>query len=289
MEPKIKSTLGIVAGIVTFNPDLPRLRENIESVLGQVDEIILIDNASAELASLSKLVEQFPRVYLYSNGVNAGMAKALNQAMKWAEERGASWSLLLDQDSVCEIDMVDVLAQNVTAGVGIVAPAIIDRSDRDRPAQQGEQEEVNYCITSGSLNSVNMWQSVGGYDESLFIDFVDFDYCLRARESGFRIIRESRATLLHEIGRITRHGRFIAYNHSAFRSYHMARDMIYYARKHRRSPRELRVQKRGLFATYLILLRKSIIVAIFEEDRLSRVSALVRGTIAGSIGRRHNT
>lgn len=287
MEPKIKNKLGTVAGIVTFNPDLVRLRENLDAIVDQVDAVIVVDNASIDSDSIRELIQHFPGTHFQGNIENSGISKALNQVMQWSKEFGASWTIMLDQDSVCSAGMVGILMQNAAMNVGIVAPAIIDRSDRTPLAEQQRREEVNYCITSGSLNNVETWHSVGGYDEAFFIDFVDFDYCLRVREGGFRIIRDTKASLLHEIGKITRHGRFIAYHHSAFRSYHMARDMINYARKHRNSPRELKVQRRGLVATYLILVRKSMIVAMFEEDRIRRVSALLRGSLAGSIGRRY--
>ena len=35
-----------IAGIVLYNPDLGRLKENIESICKQVDKVILIDNGS---------------------------------------------------------------------------------------------------------------------------------------------------------------------------------------------------------------------------------------------------
>jgi rhamnosyltransferase len=272
----------VVAGIVAFNPDLDRLRENVVAALAEVDEVLVVDNASENIRQLEDLVDESPRVHLFRNPTNGGIAKALNQAVAWAGARQAPWILLLDQDSVVSQGMVDSLVKNTSPDVGIVAPAIIDRSDPVPVPSGKEPTEVNYCITSGSLCNVKAWRAVGGYDESMFIDFVDFDFSLRLRHQGYSIVREPRATLLHEIGRITRHGRLTAYHHSAFRSYHMARDMLYYAHKHRYSPRHLKVYARGLPGTYLVLARKALIVAMYEEDRARRIWSIFRGVVTGT-------
>lgn len=274
--------VSVVAGVVSFNPNLERLRENLDAAFREVDEIVVIDNNSKNREDIIKLVEEFPGLRVYQNGSNVGIAKALNQVMARASALNAAWVLLLDQDSVVSDGLVTALTDNIQPGVGIVAPAIVDRSDSQPAQAHGLCSNVDYCITSGSLCSIGAWESIGGYDEAMFIDFVDFDFCLRLRQSGLTIVRVPTTTLLHEIGKITRHGPFTAYHHSAFRSYHMARDMLYYAYKHRRSPRELMVQRRGLLGTYLVLARKAVIISLFEEDRVRRVLAILRGALTGT-------
>ena len=51
---------------------------------------------------------------------------------------------------------------------------------------------------------VSAIQIIGAFDESLFIDRVDTDFCLRARRKGMVII-QSPAVLFHSLGRITYH------------------------------------------------------------------------------------
>jgi rhamnosyltransferase len=267
----------VVAGVVTYNPDLARLRENLESALPQVQSMVIIDNCSDNILEIKALIDEFPQARLQRNLSNRGMARALNQVMGWAISYNAEWALLLDQDSVCSTDMVAHLRAGATPGVGLVAPTILDRNLSANTPLTRPVDEVNYCITSGSLCRVSAWQDVDGYDERMFIDFVDFDFCLRMRLQEWRIVRVSHARLMHEIGRSERHGRVISYNHSAARSYHIARDMLYYAKKHRRSPRRLMVQRRGFWGTMIVLFRKAAIVAIYESDRRRRIGSLLRG------------
>lgn len=269
------------AGIVTYNPDVHRLRENLQSVLKQVEKAVVIDNGSSNIESIQLVLSEFPQVTLQTNRTNEGIARALNQIMDWAS-RFAQWVVLLDQDTVASDDLVKLLQAHAGDKILAVAPTVVDRSQDDTLSSDAKPYDVDYCITSGALYSVDAWRNIGGYDEAMFIDFVDFDYCLRARMLGYKIVREPKAAILHEIGRITRHGPFTAYHYSSFRSYHMARDMIYYSKKHRTSPAEFRVQRRGLLSTYLVLSRKIAIVALFEEDRIQRIAALIRGIASGT-------
>jgi rhamnosyltransferase len=55
-------------------------------------------------------------------------------------------------------------------------------------------------ITSGSFFSLATWRKLGGFDESLFLDLVDFDYCLRAGAAGHNVAVASDARLAHRRG-----------------------------------------------------------------------------------------
>jgi rhamnosyltransferase len=269
----------IVAGIVTFNPDATRLGENIDAISGQVEAVVVVDNGSSSTTGISPQ----PSVHVIENDANRGIAAALNQIVQWASDQHADAVVLLDQDSVLEDGTVVKLTRSLAEGVAIAAPQIADRNlGSDRPR---DTRDVNYCITSGSLLAVDSWRQVDGYDDHMFIDFVDFDFCLRIREAGLRIVQVGDARILHEIGHAQRAGKRIAYNHSSFRLRHMAQDMVYYARKHRRAPRELRVGGRGLLLTYAVLARKAAITLVYETDRLARAGAILRGTIAGTFAK----
>lgn len=263
----------VVAGIVAYNPDAARLRENVEVIGGQVDAVLVVDNNSLTPVDLAG-------VTLIRNPENRGMSGALNQVMVWARDVGATCAVLLDQDSVADPGMVAALLGQLEPSVGMVAPRYVDRnlggSDR-----HDEARDVDHCITSGSLCRISAWESIGGYDEQLFVDFVDFDLCLRLRTAGWRIRLTPDATLLHEIGEAQRHGRAIAYGHSASRSYHLARDMLVYARKHRRSPKRLKVNRRGVLMTCLVLARRALLVARFESAKGPKIRALAAGAARG--------
>jgi rhamnosyltransferase len=275
----------LLAAIVTYNPDRDRLWENLAAVAGEVDEVVIVDNCSKNFAEVEALTATFENVRLIRHAENLGIAVALNAAMQSASAAEADWVLLLDQDSVCGPGMVAGLCALIAPDIGAIAPAIFDRNISTPSPALGQPMEINHCITSGAIYSVAAWRETGGYDNAMFMDFVDFDYCLRLRLRGFRILRNPRVFLSHELGSSVRYGPFIAYNHSATRSFHIARDMLYFARKTRNVPRDLRVHRGGIFFFHLLLLRKSMIIAVFEQDAMRRVLGLARGSIAGTFRR----
>jgi rhamnosyltransferase len=75
----------------------------------------------------------------------------------------------------------------------------------------------------------NATRKLGPFDESLFIDAVDTEYCLRARQSGMMIL-QSHAVLSHSLGRTTYHRlfglRFGTTNHSPGRHYYITRNRL---------------------------------------------------------------
>ena len=55
-------------------------------------------------------------------------------------------------------------------------------------------------ITSGSLLALAVFRRVGPMREDFFIDAVDFQYCLRLRRHGYKVIETLLPTLIHPIG-----------------------------------------------------------------------------------------
>jgi GT2 family glycosyltransferase len=43
----------------------------------------------------------------------------------------------------------------------------------------------------------NLFEELGGFDEELGIDTNDIDFCLRARQRGYRVVYEPLAELIH--------------------------------------------------------------------------------------------
>jgi rhamnosyltransferase len=274
--------LMIFAGVVTFNPDIGRLRENVRAIEDAVDRVLVFDNGSKNVEEIRGLLSGVAAASMIESKENFGIATALNGILSSAGEQGADWVLLLDQDSVCDPGLPMILVEHVSSDVAIVCPDIVDRNLGSQKRVVGSVvQDVDACITSGSLMSIDAWQHVGGYDAEYFIDYVDFDICLRLRAAGYRIIRDSTAMLLHELGSGRKYWKFTSYNYSEFRLYHMSRDMIYYSVKHRSVNSASRINGRGLPKNLLVLLKKMFVIFLFEERKAAKEWAILRGTTAG--------
>ena len=259
----------ICAGIVTFNPELDLLTKNIDSIINQVNCLIVVDNGSKDYAEAKKILQE-RNIIIIKNNENLGIAKALNQLCKKAEELNYDWILTLDQDSISPESLVLKLAENIKDDVAIIAPNIIYKNNESFSDKNTHGiKEVEWVITSASLTNLKIWKSLGGFDEILFIDGVDRDYGIRATKAGYKVIKCYDVKLLHELGNLEcrrRFGRTIyVTNHSALRKYYMVRNAIYLDKKHRES----------LAQKYIM---KNIIKTIlYEKDKIEKMDSILKG------------
>ena len=91
----------VVAGIVTFNPEINCLDNNISSIYNQVDEIYIVDNGSDNWEEIKKLINNYKKIMIKRLYINQGIAKALNELCSMAIVNGYDWILTLDQDTIC--------------------------------------------------------------------------------------------------------------------------------------------------------------------------------------------
>lgn len=276
----------IAVGIVLFNPEISRLEENISSIIKQSEIIYLVDNDSVNIDSINNLVNQFDeyKIVLQRNKNNEGIAKALNQLCSMAIDDDFKWILTLDQDSVCPSKMVENYSKYINEmSVGMFCPVVLDRNKSDKVEYKDEIAEVKGCITSGSMLSLPAWRKIGGFDENMFIDGVDYDICYRLRLANYKIVCVRSVVLLHELGHIQcRHFLFwnvIVKNHSAFRKYFIARNIIYVARKRE----SILLKAKGILQEIKLL----GIVLLYEDDKKYKMVNIVKGIrdgIRGKVG-----
>ena len=66
----------MVTGIILYNPDVPRLQDNISSIKPQVDKVVLIENGSTYIGYLKEFEDE--KIEVIVNDENMGIAYALN-------------------------------------------------------------------------------------------------------------------------------------------------------------------------------------------------------------------
>lgn len=277
----------VIAAIVLYQPDMERLRENIAAVKNQVDKVVLVINGLESKDCVSEF-RASDDIDIIQNKKNAGIAHALNQAMQYAQKNHYSWVLTLDQDTVAPADLVENLMKHQSCErIGIIAPDFIDRNYYRISEEKTGWEYVLSCITSGCLTNVPAWKDVGGFDDEMFIDYVDYDYCANLIEHGYGIIKDFDVKILHEIGNSKRvyFGKYsiVVTNHSPMRKYYMARNVFYYSKKWPK-------YKNVVPGKWEFLGTQLIGILFFEKQKLKKLCAVFRGIKdSGKMIKRVNT
>jgi len=204
----------VCAVVVTRHPRLDTI-ESLEAIAPQVRELIIIDNGStlAELAPIEtaalRLGAQVVRF-----GVDLGTGAAFNFALESARVQGFRWLATFDQDSRASAAMLARMLRVVGAypereQVAVVAPVQADDQQAAPAANAAPPQPpparwrlLPAAIASGALLNVAAASRVGGFDADLFLDYVDRDFCLRARRAGFQIIEASEVRMLPPLGKV---------------------------------------------------------------------------------------
>lgn len=195
----------ISAGIVLFNPIIDRLLDNIRVILPQVDFVFLFQNSiSKDVSEEIKKLEHNNKIILLGNGNNIGLAGALNEIMQKSLELNCEWCITFDQDSISPRNMVEEYSNYFNeSDVGIICPQVIDNR---RPYMKVDSTPtisyVNRCITSASCTNLKIWKKLGGFDEFLFIDLIDNDFCKRLMLNNYKILRVNNIVLNQQFGDI---------------------------------------------------------------------------------------
>lgn len=217
-----------VAVVTLFNPET-KVLSNLKSYLPYVKELLVVDN-SKEPFDLSSLKKEFPSICILSHSQNLGIAKALNLAIAYAKSKGYQWLLTMDQDSFFYADEIKkfILYFNELnhENLAIFSPL---HNEKFLNHEKIFNSEEDFVMTSGNIINLNKAIKIGLFDEKLFIDEVDHDFCLRLREESFKIIQNYNCYLYHTLG--TKHKHVNLY--SSERLYYMSRNYLYIREKHK--------------------------------------------------------
>lgn len=285
----------VCAVVVTYFP-AQSVVENVRLLAAQTDEVMVVDNGTegAGVEYLKRL-QGMQKVTVILNGKNLGIAAALNIGARYAIERNYPWLATFDQDSRVPADYIrNILAGRnaieVNEGPVILAPVYFDEATNQTWSGEkgnglaGGCRETDAVITSGSVMSTGLFGEVGFFDEGLFIDYVDFDFCLRCRQKGYKIIQLPHVVLNHNLGRKTTHGalgrNIVTSNHGPVRRYYITRNrLIVYGRY-------LHILPHWVLRDIVLFIKEGIKILAFEERKSAKFMMMFLGAWHALINRR---
>ena len=253
----VQQTVSII--IVNYNAGA-LLSRCVESVLAQSDEIIIVDNASADF-STDTVASAWPRVRIIKNDQNLGFATACNMGARVAS---APFLLFLNPDSSFKPGVLAQLLDTMLADkrVGMVGGLL---TNPDGTEQGGGRRAVptpwrSFVRALGLHRFQNRWPKlffdfhlhkqplpdrpieveaisgacmlvrheavadVGLWDEDYFLHCEDLDWCMRFRQKGWKILFVPSARVTHALGACSR-------SRPVFVEWHKHKGMMRFYRK----------------------------------------------------------
>ena len=290
------TSLGAV--VVLFHPTAEQIARVVE-LRRHCDGLVAVDNTPQPDDRLAAVFAEHD-IALIHDGNRNGIAGAHNRGLRHQFERGADAVALIDQDSVLPADYVPVM-RGICATLGsqpfMVGPRIFDEVVQAylpvletngitvRQIDMREDAGIQRCallISSGCVISRAAFAQLGPFDERLFIDHVDTEYCFRARAGDVSLYVTPALTLSHRIGDVRRQklGPFemITLNHPWSRRYYNARNAVQLLLRYgRRYP--------VVFLVNLFTLREIFHIALLEAAKPAKLIGIVLGLVDGLTGR----
>lgn len=181
-------------------------------------EVIVVDNASSD-GSAEHIATRYPGVRLIRSGTNLGFGAANNQAARQAK---GEYLAFLNPDTKAEAGWLEPLiraleiyprAGMVTAQVLLMhTPNRINTCGNDMhltgftlcrgasASRDSYAERAEVAAVSGAAFAMrrDLFQALGGFDESFFLYMEDSDLSLRARLAGYRCLYVPESVVYHD-------------------------------------------------------------------------------------------
>jgi rhamnosyltransferase len=280
------------AVIVTYNPNFNQLSELLCSLESQVAGVVIVDNASVEFdwSRIDSLGLDYFKIDLIKLDNNLGLGGGLNIGVNFSKELNFPFVLLLDQDSLPDSEMVNNLhlayeRLNTVKNVAAVGPTFKDpltgflsRFKAVTGQRQLGFTEVDFLITSGSYVSIAAFDRVGKFDEGLFIDYVDAEWCFRAKKFGMKVFGIDDAIMTHSLGesriRIWLFRWRTISLHRSFRYYYIFRNWIHLTRKSY-------VPLRWKIINFYKLIGLILVIGLLGGNKFSNLKMALKGVASG--------
>lgn len=283
----------VCAVVISYHPSVEFV-ENIRALETQVNEVIIVDNCSSlsgrEIIEESATSDSVTVIY---NGENLGIASALNVGIRLAKEQGYEWIGTFDQDSRITpgfvkkmLDAFDSYGDNTR--VAILSPQYRDQKTGRLIAAGNDSKESPFktvltTMTSGNIVKADIFDLVGCFNEDLFIDYVDHEFCLRVGYAGYSILEVSGAILDHNLGDPTEHmvlsKSIVVTNHAPYRRYYNSRNRIYLYKRY------LLVFPAWVISDGYNLSKEIIKIFLFEQNRKHKAAKIIKGIVDGLLGK----
>lgn len=278
----------IGAIVVLFNPDFNVTNKALESLILQVDKVCIVDNS---LSDNSNYINNLDNIEYIPLRKNIGIAAAQNIGIDYFTKKNYDYVVFSDQDSIAPDNLISELfkafkdLQSKGFKIAAVGPLPINRETSQpyitkpniKRIYNAEIWGLNYdvyemhsIISSLSLIKIDTFSKIGLFEEDLFIDGVDDEWCWRATHlEQLNSFIVPKLIFSHYQG-TDNNIRLIKKKSTPFRTYYQFRNFIILFKR----PYTPKYWKRLNLIKFII---KSFYYPCFISPRLSYLKAILRG------------
>ncbi len=241
----------------------------MDSIFQQFENVCIIDNSflRTDLSHINK------KNYTYIKPCkNIGLGAAYNLAI-YSEKKSINKYITFDQDTEIGSNIREVIDSFSCDSLDIHSA----NWSQSKNVNQSQIQEVPWTISSSMCFSRSLFDLVSGFDENMFIDYVDLDFSLKARIHGSKVYRHNKVVLLHKIGDpISRefffgYIRFSSSNHSAERRFFMGRNLRLISKRYFFN---MPIEILSLYRSKLYML---ILIILIEPSKTSKIRSFFSG------------
>ncbi len=269
--------MNFAMAVILYQPE-KNVLENIRSYINLTEKLYIIDNSNTQSLIIHQL-QQYPQVNYLSMQGNKGIAAALNVGVHQALQDKIDYLITMDQDSQFTNDVFYGYIYTAESLFKKFSNAAVIGINYDGYSQKNPDQDIEVAdevITSGMIINLKIIKELGDFIEKLFIDYVDYEYCYRARKAGYLCLMVNKYKLNHQVGGmrpIVKYGiHFRNHNeHNAIRQYYMARNAIYVIKKY---PEMAMKWVKNL-------IKAPIKIILVDDDKVSKSKGYIEGIIDG--------
>lgn len=270
----------MVAAITLYHPD-NRIIKNILNMKPFFEKIYLFDNTEWQS---DEVRDKFcaEGIKYASKRANKGLAYGLNVCCSQAYRDGYQWIMLLDQDSAVTLTLLNEMNVFIKKyddeKLAVVAPVINDNGIRNLRIRRAEKKKA--VITSGLFLKLEAFKKNGCFETALFLDGVDFEFCLRLYKNGYYILMNHQVALQHnqyDSERVI--GQYYKVNkYAAIRYYYIFRS-YFYIKQHYPQEKEFVDGLKNSNRNWLKMM------LLYDNDKLKKILAVVFAVIDYKMGK----
>lgn len=241
------NTNDVCAIVVVFKPNLKEFKKNFNQLVRNFRNVIVVINDE----SLPYLDLDDEKSLVIDNKKNFGLAKALNQGVSLAKKKAFKIAAFFDQDTLIPDDYNKKMLSNIDlfnkkephSNVATFSSQFVNKKTNQKSqvinisilrfitkntSLHNFYDFPSWVITSGCYIPLKVFDSLDNFDENLFIDYIDIEWCLRAQKYGYCCVLFNNINFVHDLGDsyIPFAGRYL-YTHSPLRVYYSSRNSFY--------------------------------------------------------------